>query len=351
MPLMTTDYDDMVIAADRSFDKPNFIEVTDRLQQYEVMSKWMAEERLVVSEGRGLSRVLLNRIPNTARFVGLYEKDVVDVENILDQLDVDWNHANNYWLYDVREVKMLGPEKIVDLVEAKRVACMIGFAKKFETAAWTVPSASDAKTMRGVQYWICDDSINGSATQGFFGGVPTGYTLIGGINPTNEATWRNWTDTFSNYTEEDLIDKMEEAYYQIGWEPVIDSSAQTKFQQDLRIYMPRVVYKNLVTLMRKRNDQLGFDVGKGMGAVTYLNVPLIPNRQLDALYKADSTDIDIFFVDHSCFGIAILGEDYLTRSGPIQNGGSHTVREMWMDVDACASYCFDRRRQARLAKV
>ena len=61
--------------------------------------------------------------------------------------------------------------------------------------------SSDVVTPRGLFYWI----VKNSGTPGFNGGIPSGFTDVGGLSPTTYPRWKNWTGQYVNIVMKTVV--------------------------------------------------------------------------------------------------------------------------------------------------
>ena len=106
--------------------------------------------------------------------MGLVEVDNTNYADVITTGSIPWRHLETSWTIDRRMIAMnLDPARIVEIFLTQREQAIISLAEYFEaTSFWNKPStSSDNKEMFGIFYWL-----SYSATQGFNGGNPTGFT-------------------------------------------------------------------------------------------------------------------------------------------------------------------------------
>ena len=172
---------DITVTTLRNFDRPKYNQIAQAQQKYLAYGKLMDEERVTEADGYGIrKRDVMLSLSNNANTTGLFAKDDNNVQTNNPDNKVDWRHQTTGWAIERREVlENSGPSRIVNLIQQRRADCIIGYAALYENMFWSKPADStDATTMYGVLYWLVY-----SATTGFNGGNPTGFTAgAGGLD-------------------------------------------------------------------------------------------------------------------------------------------------------------------------
>lgn len=345
MILSDSDINDLVIGAQKDLGRNKFQDISQELPDYVVMSKWLKKDKIQFRGGTGVQRNLKVKSGNTARNVGLYQVDDINIISLMKQMSIPWRHTRNHWGYDTVEVAMNSgdPElEIIDMVESRRYDCMLGLTEMLETNGWSSPAVDDEKSPMGLPYWIVKN-----ASLGFNGGAPSGHTLVGNINPTTYPKWKNYTGTYSNVTKDDLISKLRTAYRQIGFKSPVDIKDYVEGRgQRYQLYMAEATLNALERLGEQQNDNLGNDLASKDDMITFKKHPCMWIPILDA-----DSDLPIYMVDHATFYPVVLQGHYLRETKPISMGAKqHTAYVVWIDI----SYnfmCVNRRANAVLYKA
>jgi len=356
MAVKIEDIADLVAGTLENMDPPKFVQAAQDLHNYEMMNRWLKEDRLDVDEGAGgthVSRPVMTSYPDVAKMVGLFEPDDLVIQDSMKKVTVPWVHATTHWAFEVREVMVnKGKALIFNVIKPRETGAVISMAAKLETKGWTSPSASETKDPYGLPYWVVKNS-----SQGFNGGNPSGYSTCGGIDASTDENWRNWTDTYSDITAADLIRKLRLAHYKCRWISPITKNDFYNFQgQRFRVYAPYSVIQQLEELAEGRNDNLGADLGPmgdkraaGLsnveGTITFLKHPIIPVDYLE-----NDSDDPVYLIDRDVFKVAVLKEDYMRRTGPQQYANHHNTLAVYIDL-TFAILCLDRRRNAVIYKI
>jgi len=347
MPTLNADeIDDLVQETLRDLGRNDIIQIAQSQQDYEVYTKWFKNDRVAFDSGYGIRRTLMNKLPGSARHTGLFQVDEIAVVNLLSQLVVPWRHATTNWAYEIREMMMnKGKSRINNIIVPRREGAIIDLIEELEEKGWASPDADNEDEPYGLPYYIVSND-----TQGFNGGYPDGHTDIAGVNLTTVPTYKNWTDTYVAITKDDLIKKMRRASYKTNWKSPISVADFRSFKAQMyRIYMPYDVYEAFVDAAQAQNENLGPDVARYDGEVTFKKHTILATPSLDDTTNT-WTDFPVFGVNHQTFLPVCLEEDYMRETGPQQSPKQHNTREVHYDI----SYnyvCLDRRRNWRFKKT
>jgi hypothetical protein len=327
--------------------------IAQKLQQYEVMSFWLKDDKVLQSGGQGIKRNLQLSTSGVAGHHGLFHQDNVNVDDLLQRISVEWVQADSYWVWERREMlDNRGAARITDVIEPRRGGAMLDLAAELETKAWTLKDADDSVSPLGIPYWVVQN-----ATEGFNGGAPSGYTTVGGINPTTYPNWKNYSGTYNAYTATEMVKKVKRMIDKVQWRAPVNLK-DTELPQDQRVYTTRTVTEYFEDIAEGQNENLGNDVGsKAAGShrsglkfqgdtVTVRRKPLIWVPEIEQNDDADP----IYCIDHGTFGLYVRQGDYLVESKPEKVYNQHNTYVVFVDL----SYQYlnvDRRRNGVLYKV
>jgi len=216
-----------------------------------------------------------------------------------------------------------------------------------EAAAWSKPATSaDTETIWGLTYWV----VKGlTASEGFIGLNPTGFTTTAGIDASDSANevWRNYSARGAGYytaVDTTLIKSMRRAYQKLNFRaPLMVQDLVTNPRlMDFRIYTNQETQLEVEQFAETRNDNLGFDFFQDN--VSFKKVPIIGVSPLD-----DDTADPFYFIDHDCFGAVALEGDHLHEDKPRQHPTQHNARVV--DIDSTFNLVWrNRRKQGVLSK-
>jgi len=349
MPLADTDIADLVTGTLQELGRMKFNQIATDLQNYEVMGRIMKKQKVQFDSGIGIRRTILVEKGSSARNVGLYETDQVDVEDGLQTISVDWRHTTCNWAYERREMLMnKGPEKIVDLIKVRRAMSMIDLADHMETSWWSAPTSSSDKTeIWGIPYWIVQ-----SDSEGFNGGNNSVYTDgPGGLSASTYSGWKNYTAEYASVSKDDLIRKMRKAVRQTNFKSPVDIPDYRKGRgQQFRIYVTDTTIGLLEELGEAQNENLGRDLASMDGSITFRRNPIVWVPYLDtAVSPSDGSTVNdpIYMINYAWFCPVFLRGDYLRESSPRPAPNQHNVFHVHVDL-TWNVLCTCRREQAVL---
>lgn len=314
---------DKVAGTLRSMNRPNWQNIAQQLQVYEVMGKWMKSDRMIEGDGRSIARWLMTNIPDACRHVGELEEDVVNLENLMDEMEVPFvKLTTNYPILRSEVEDNKGKSLIFNVLEPRRAARMLNVAQTLETTAWAAPDATDARKPWGVPYYVVKN-----ATQGFNGGRPTGYTTVAGIDPTVVTDWTNWTDAYVTASQTDLIYRLKLAMIRTRFiSPISVPDNRRGLEQRFRIYCNVPSYLSIETLYRNQNQDLGWDLGPGDGNIVLKGHPFVPIPILDS-----DTSNPFYGLDMNTFYPVVKSGSNFRETGPRWAPRQHDTLVVYVD--------------------
>lgn len=332
--LHVEDIADMLLSTLRDLGRLKFQQIAQELTHYEVIPKLFKKERVTFSSGTGIQKDLLTKLTGSARHVGMYQTDTVNVSDVLDQMNISWVHCTNNWAHEVREKLMnRSPAKIVDQIMARRKAAQIDMVEFMESAFFATPDASDSLVPFGLKYWVVKN-----ATTGFNGGHPSGFSNVAGIDTSVVPKFKNYTFKYVNVSADDLIKKARTLVRKVDFQsPVSIPDFRRGRGQRFRIYMNESTLSDMEDLAVAQNDKLGRDLAPMDDVTSFKRNALTYVPKLDA-----DTSNPMYFVDLSVFYPVVLKGDYFretVKAAP----NSHNV--VVVHTDLTYNYiCVDRRR-------
>lgn len=324
---------------------PTFEQIAQSLPDYEVMGKWLKNDRVQIDSGVGIQRILMTDLPDSAEHVGLHHVDDVDIKDLLSEINIPWRHATQNWAYERRETLMnKGKALRTKVIEPRRIGAIINLAEKLEAAAFACPDVDDDLLPYGLPYYIV-----ANATAGFNGGAPSGHTYVAGLNPAVKTTYKNYTGTYGAFTKADLIKKLRTAQRKISWKsPVTIQELRGAKGEQYRLYVDETTLSAFEDIGESQNENLGRDIASIDGVtLTFRRHPIIYVPYLDD--NAVVTN-PIYLVDHSTFYPVVLAGDYMRESDPAIKGDQHNTIVTFIDL-TYNFLCINRRRNAVLYKA
>lgn len=278
---------------------------------------------------------------HSARFVGMYETDGSAVDDTLVSGKVQPRHVNAHYIYDQREKAFQkGGLAIVNYIKSKYVGMQVSLYQLMEEALWAEPE-DDGKTPFGVGYWITR-----SASEGFNGPNPTNFSAgKAGISQSDYSRYANWTAQYTEVTREDLARKMRTMHRRTQFRSPVSHAQPDMGKTGNGIYMNSDTIGLFEEFAEDRNMNLGSDVDKYGGRVTFKSTPLTYAPKLD-----DDSKDPVYLIDWKWMAIGVLSgwENQLTK--PYMVPGKHLVRRV--DVDCTMQMiCTNLRRQGVINKA
>lgn len=258
--LHTSDIEDMLTTNYSSLKKNEIIDISQELTEYIVMPYLMKVQGGVqmVRGGVGLEKTLMIRHGGRSKFIGIYDVDSVNVIDLLKRMKVDFRLLTDGIAHDMDEIEdNRGEERINNVFRPRRRAMYLRAAETMEEVFFDTPDASDDLTPWGLKYWIVKN-----ATAGFNGGYPSGFTRIGNINLSEVDNFKNYTNSYTSISIDDLILKMKRAHRKTKFKaPRKDAGFKGDAMPRKRVYLTNeAVLEGVETLAADQNENLGNDM-------------------------------------------------------------------------------------------
>lgn len=279
---------------------------------------------------------------HSAQAVGLYQSDGSSVGDTMVKGEIPVRHVNAHYIYDQREKAFQrGGTAIVNHVKTKYTAMMVSFYEYLEEILWSKPTdSSDKKTPWGIAYWVTK-----AATEGFYGGDPTGFTDgRAGISTDDYARYANWTAQYDAISKQDLIRKMRKAHTKTRFRSPVSHSTPKMGNMGNGIYTNYNVLGVIEEILEEQNMNLGNDVASKDGRAQFKSTPFTWVPYLED----DSTD-PVYMLDWKNLAVGVMAGWENNLSKPYMVPNKHLVRRV--DLDASLNMaCIDPRRQTVISK-
>lgn len=334
------DMADMLVGTLRELGPPKFSQIAQRLTEYEVMGRWLKEDRVLFESGYGIRRTLLAKTQEVAEFTGLHGTITPNQTDHLATMKVDWVHPQTHWVYERREKLMnTGQSMINDIIKPRRFNAMLSMAEILETSAWASPAADTYLEPFGIPHWIVKNNSTGHN-----GGLPGSWSTVANVNLTTYPKFKNYTGQYTDLTKADAIAMLRTAHRMTAFKSPVDIPEYRGARGSrYRIYVNEATISQMETIGEQQNENLGRDLAPYDGSITFKRHPIRYIAQLDA----DTTN-PIYFIDHESFHPVVLKGDYLYEHRPVQ--GANQPNTWYIVVDLSFNFiCIDRRRNAVLA--
>ena len=267
MPLMPDTLDDFVELTLKKFRKGKWVDIISDLQHHWFFDRFVNGSKGDTEKG-GQKLAHKIQVSNQDNFQDfeLFGVDAASVGDNMQNVESEWWMGTDNWSYDVNEEEFQGDDEtqIVDLLKTREHGMYVNIAEKMETRTWVAPtgpaSSNDPRKPLGIPYWIVKN-----ATEGFNGGLPGSWTDVGGLSPTTYPRWKNYTFSYSDYTENDLFKKMRKAVEFCHFRTPHSFAQLDKGMPDWSFATTYTVYERAEYLVGQRNDNLGNDLASFKG--------------------------------------------------------------------------------------
>lgn len=332
----------------QAFERQRFTEIATDLREYHVFPNLI----LFGDEKKGTNRmetrpggtkiefkVMVNH-SGASRHVGMAAVDDPVNVDVMETATVPWRFTTTQYGLLQQEMDMnRGREsQIVDEKLAKDKAALISLAVLMENTFWGAPvDSSDDVTPYGVFTWFPK-----SASTGFVGAFPSGFTTLGLDN--EHPRWKHYTDAYTNATSDDLFDKLWFAMLDTQFKNPVGGIPNLDAGLDRAVYMNTPTYVAFARAAMRQNDNVGYDLARGNGITMFMNNPLLTVPKLDA----DTTD-PVVCLDWGTMKCIAHEGWWLRRYMEKNRPGQHTTDAMYID-STYNFVCWNRRKNAILAK-
>ncbi len=357
MPIFTNNILDLVRGTFPTVRKDTMTNLMMPLQKYYALSRLFKDQRMGFS-GRLIQEELLTDDNGAARTTGLNSNDVFSEKDGVQLITAEMRHSETSYAYDKRVILAQGDNaaKIYDYLKVKRVQALGSLHALSEKLFWCKPpTATDTTDPYGIFYSL----VYGSGAAGFNGGNPTGFSAVYGqdtsVSTNNIDRYRNCTGSFTNVVSTDFLDLFWDAYMLIGFEVPQDlNDFRNGVGEKMQCYTTKQNLKDLKHMMEGRNENLGYDLDKVEGTVTFSGTPIRWVPALDqpgVANQINSASHPFLMINWDALRIRFLEGDYMRDTGPYEmtpvrhNSIGVHVDLSWQTIN------LDRRRCALLAKA
>lgn len=335
MAVLSTGIGDLVTTALNNVEKLRFTDISQPLQKLLALNVMTKKNKVIFDSGVDFRFDLMTDYNHGAKSQGLYYQIKVGVPDVMQQAIIPWRHVGWNWAIERREIAMnRSPVKIVDIALTRRLASFVGAAVYLEGVLWGQPAVTDTVTPYGIPSWIVKN-----ATTGFNGGVPSGWTSIGNINPTLYPNFQNWTFQYIYPTVDDLMQKWYQAAEFTEFETAVPNMPTFDSGDEYAFYTNWAVLGPVRQILRVSNDDLGSDLENYGGSRTlFMQKELIRVPQLEA----DTTG-PIYGINWGVFKFAGLRGEWLHETPIPIMPNQPTVAARVTDL-TIQPFTYDRRR-------
>lgn len=330
---------DLVTSTLEDMGEPDVTELAYDLTEHVAADELLTASNMEkVGAGRKMEWSVLVKDSESAANVGLFQRYTMDHKDGLATAEVEWAFSNFHWNWERRLISMnRSPRRIVNYLKTKRRQALIAWAKLLEANFWDFPSASDTDTPLGLPYWC-----HKSATEGFNGGIPTGYTTVAGLAVTGDYEgWNNYTFPYSDVTEDDFLHAMRKARKKTGFKAPLkgrDASEHGSGKARRAYYTNIDVIMQLERIARNQNENLGRDV------TAMDNEVMVGRAPVKYVPKLDEDTTDPFYgIDWDVMKLGYLAGEWMVERTIDFFPDQPTVGAVHTDCQY-AIFCYNRRK-------
>lgn len=339
MALQAAQIADLVTTTLNELGELKFTDLMSDYQNTIILKRTMKKNKMTFDAGPEVSFNVITDQNNSARFVGLGAEDRVDIPNVMTTGKVPYRHITWNWAIERREIAMnRTPRRIVDLAKTRRIAAFGSAIIAFEKRGWRVPGSTDDLNPYGIPYWIVKSNTAVTTADGFNGSVPSGYTVVGNLNPTTYPRWKNYATQYTALTKDDGIRKMRRAMVYTDFEPLVDDIPEYNTGDDYGLYTNYAVIGSLEEQLEAQNENLGKDIASMDGQAMFRRMPFKFVKELDL----DTTN-PIYGINWGEFKTMGLRGEWMNETAIDKQPGQHTVSATHTDC-SFNWFCRNRRR-------
>jgi hypothetical protein len=315
----------MITTTLHNLGRGRFHQIAQDLQEYLVLPKLLAKDNVrIMTSGIGVKETLMTKTGGSARWVGLNEEDSVTYIDVLDGLTVVYVRLTDNMTWERRMLlENRGEARINNVIKPQRQAMMLRIADALEEGFFAAPDPADTKKPWGLKYWVVKN-----ATTGFNGGLPSGFTTVGGVNITDSPTFKNYTAQYTDITKADVIKKMRTAHRKTNWRsPFKMSQMISETGMRRQIFVNETTISNVEDVGEAQNENLGRDVASMDDMIVFKKHPFVYSRYLD-----EDTTNPFYMIDTDTIKPFVLKGDYLRETDAQRSPKQHNTFEVHVDL-------------------
>jgi hypothetical protein len=331
------------------YDKGDWINITQKYNDYEFVSRVFANNKVPEEGGKNLSWEVQVYNTQNARYSTTYDQDRSNVKNLMKTAYVPWSKQVTNYLFDIDEPALQGANmtEILDVIETKEEDMYQGWFDFMEEAMWTLPAVdATPQALYGIPYWVVQN-----ATAGFNGGLPSGYSDVAALSSSTYTRWKNYTDSYTlttGLTRDDAVEKLLQAMAKTKFKAPKPNTKADTGPPNFTMYCRYATWAALKRLQEDRNENLGNDIGWYDGDLVVRRCPLVWCSALDGGDEASGPGLDagypIYGINWRYMKFVFLRGRNQRRTGPEKVPGMSSVR--MINVDNWAQFkCRNRRTQ------
>jgi len=330
---------DLAAGTTERFGKGRFTQIWQNIVKFEVLPRLLKKDKIVFDGGDFVRFNLMTTVDDNARMVGLGDVDNPNIPAAMTHGRADWRFTTWHWAWERREALFQrGAHKIWDVIKVRKAIGMGSLAKLMEEQFFGTPTSStNTLDVLGIFHWVPKAT---ALTEGFNGGIPSGFTDVAGLDPTT-INYSAYNAGYTDISDADLLEKVRTSYYSTDFESPIDGGDYRNGRgQTMRHYTNKTVHQKLTAIARGQNDNLAGELFAYRNGVTFNGNAVQRIAQLDA-----DTSNPWLCLNFDTIDLAVLDGDYMTETPAMRVPGVHNMIAGYGDITWCL-YCRDRRRNA-----
>ena len=338
--LLATQMNDLTVSSLRELGRARWTDLASPLQDHIIMKNLMRQKRVTFKSGTGVQfNVMVNYGGNAFNVSPMGSQDNVNVRDTMVQATMDWRGSVGAWGIFGPELDMNeGASRITDIMKERRIAAMGSLIELMENNGWGPPVGStDNLTPWGLKTWFPKN-----ASEGFNGGMPSGYTALG-LSTTTYPAWKHWTYQYSAVSRDDFIRHLRKAADWTNFKPVVEGTPTFNTGDDYGLYCNYAVYGALAEILDASNEDYGDELDKYSGSIMFRRLPIIWTPKLEA----DTTN-PLYGINWGVVKFFVLNNWWLRETHLPFYPGAHTMQANFLDFIYNLGV-WDRRRNFVLA--
>ncbi len=315
------------------FHTPNYTSLITDTTDHPAAKELVRQSRMSVKNGDYVDFKVKVRTSNRARMVPPTAHDSVNAQDGIVPARVDWRMGTtDYMFYEQEMTINRGESQLIDLIKSREQDAMCDWIQLLEEVFWGFPAATDTLQPFGLPYWCTKN-----ATEGFNGGIPSGYSAVAALSPTTYPRWNNWTFQYSTGIDATFVKYCRKMGKRTNFKPMIAGIPENGTKSSRRYFCNLNVQQGLEDYCDARNMNLGKDVAANDDSV------LLRKTEVEYVPLLDDDTTDPFYqLDFGVFKIMVLADWWQRRKVLSPYPGQRNVVGVFLDT-MFNFVCYNRR--------
>lgn len=272
MSFTYTDLNDLLAMTREKYpDTGKWVDMTTDTQEYLAGPKLLKKNKRKVDSGDYIAWPIQTDMGDDGGDMGLYEEVTPTQNNQMTNAQIRWGGIHAGCGYDLIEMQQNAQSetRIVDLIKSRRHGMRTKLYDLMEDRFWVAESSDGGKRPYSLFYWLRYASsapTTGIGNGSFSGAYPFSGTTIAGIT---NARMCNWAAVYTAISSTDFLPVLREAAFKCRFSPVPNPNVINTADQRYEIFCDFAEYDAIIQLAESRNENLGFDLNKVNGRVTF----------------------------------------------------------------------------------